>query len=263
LDEKFSSRPMRFFLLVALVFFVPSSWGMRPLEHAQLMIYGLNYSMAAIAIKCDAVAPQSARQLRQSRELFQKTMQSDISAGALVGHRLAAGRGSFEEFMDAWVKSSLFKQGGNGPEADCTEFAQLAAERSRWRLDDFLAELFADWMKDVGNAQGFPCDWVPSAVVKLIEEFVDRELDFTDSKFADRLHVLVQVRRLNRYIVNCETVQRRAAEFRVTATIDFIGLGEALTLMESSLNAIGSDRESRLNATVRRLKDYPKRSHRP
>lgn len=185
------------------------------LDQARMYTYMFEQLIVVVSEHCQGEDPILDNRLYMAMESFRRKHRVDIEAGQIAGRQLATSVGkNVEQFARELASKSMneaMRAPGTVNKAEaCSVLVQEIASKAKWSIDDILQLMYADFIRDVGNAQGYPCSWLRKRADDAVEKFVRGNLDFSEEKSFAVALLLGEVNTVLRFIHNCERAQTQA-----------------------------------------------------
>ena len=223
-----------------------------PSESAQLSIFATSKALELAAKVCEKQNSKAAALLLRYQQVFS----DQISAALTKGRQLAAQRKqNFDDELNRLAQEQLIKFGATNQ--SCDNGTAEIEKSMGWTFQHYLDREYVDWMRQVGNAIGYPCEWSHDLGARAVKGFLERGVDFSDAKLVLRSSLLLETDHALKVVSLCERAQARAPEFGVTAVLDYRDIKQALSLVAKSLRLLEPDRQTKLEAAFETLRSYP------
>jgi hypothetical protein len=236
--------------LIALMF-CASANALTPSESAQFSIFAIHKALELTVQVCEKENSRASALL----ERYQQTFGDHINAALTRGKQLAAQRGqNFEDAISRLAHEQVAKFGATRD--SCENSMTEIEKRLGWTFQHYLDLEYAEWMREAGNAIGYPCEWSDDLAARTVKGFLESGIDFTDAKFVTRASLLLEADRALQIVGLCERAQARAPEFGVAAMSDYRDVKQALSLIVTTLRLVEPDRQKRLDAAIETVRNF-------
>lgn len=209
------------------------------LEEARLKAYFFDVHISTIEKTCAEKHPELKESLALGRQQFHQKLLPEIELGKAYGKTMMAPRGGdiqkeAEQLAFRTMMQSLATSGRSSRQI-CEESIREINSLAGWTIDDFLRIGFESLVMDVGNRQGYPCDFIAIRFEKIARRFVEGRGKSTDpQQILDEL-LFFEVRDLEDKVSNCIAVQARAFEYRVVPGKELHTIQEVLVSLHGAL----------------------------